>query len=229
MVNGDQGGAGLNAVRFGRRGMGAGAAPQETSAGFGRRVVAQPAPNAAAEATTQDGAATVPHREAYDVGTAIAIEDELATFIGPNAETYLRAYRLSGASKALAPPSPLSWRLSGADRLWAGFFFPVPWLFYRKLYGHGSAALAATLVCALLGSSLASAVVGIAISSLVMRYGKRLYVERALNAVALADQRGLSGGERASYLRRAGGLSTLGLVVGLLLLVVPIAWMILGR
>jgi hypothetical protein len=226
MENGEQARAASGPARFGRRGLGPAASapvPLEASAGFGRRAVEPEGSSAAARATRLDDAGRVAHLPTDDADAAHSAEDALAIFIGPNAEAYLRAYRLAEGSKALGR------RLSGADRLWAGFFFPVPWLFYRKLYGHGSAALAATLVCALLGSSLVSAIVGIAISSLVMRYGKRLYIEHALSAVALADRRGLAGGERASYLRRSGGLSPLGLVVGVVLFVLPIAWMILVR
>ncbi len=223
MQNGDDRRAGPGPARFGRRGEVISAAPAEAPVAFGRRPAARAA--SLPESSPRAEKPLFPRQDFQALPAALPREDELAAFFGPHAEAYLATYRAWQASGAADAHPLLSWRgpLRG-DRLWAACLFPVPWLFYRKLYGHGAAALTVSLASALLAPDIVSAIVSIAISALVMRYGKRLYVDRALKATGIADRRGLTGAERASYLRHAGGLSVLGLVAGMLLFVFPIAW-----
>lgn len=224
MQNGDNWCVGPGPVPFGRRrdvNTTATDVLDAGSPGFGRRENAQAA---TVETAAPQSEGRLDRHGVYDIAGALSREEELATFFGPNAEAFLPTYRAWEASGARADSSILSWHAPfRSGKLWAAFFFPVPWLFYRKLYGHGVAALAAITACAILAPHIISGVLSLVISSLVMRYGKRLYVDRAMKTVAIADERGFKDKDRASFLRGAGGLSALGLLVGVLLYTVPIA------
>jgi hypothetical protein len=55
------------------------------------------------------------------------IKRELALFIGPNANRYLKALKLTDKGTVVLQ---LSWH-------WQAAFLLIPWLFYRKLYVFG--------------------------------------------------------------------------------------------
>ena len=96
---------------------------------------------------------------------------------------------------------------------WAAFFAAFPWLFYRKMYVFGTLLI---FVPPLLGylfgiTGNAGVAAGLAVST------KSLYVQLAMRRLQKADNLGLIGEERQTYLRRAGGVSVLaGVLAGLL-------------
>ena len=56
-------------------------------------------------------------------------EEDLRLYLGPNADAYLA---VRDRSRRLGHPITWSWN-------WWGLLFPVPWLFYRKLWAIGGA------------------------------------------------------------------------------------------
>jgi hypothetical protein len=139
------------------------------------------------------------------------IYDDLATFFGPNADTYLDIYeRMRIASTGSRRKMPRTWS-------WPVFFGSFTWFFYRKMYGYGAMLIFTPVIVAyLLGSS--SWVTGL----LFAMGAKGWYVQSAVRRVYKADQLGLSGRERQDYLQQAGGVSRVagvfaGLIYALLL------------
>jgi hypothetical protein len=127
---------------------------------------------------------------------------DLAAFIGANAETFMPSYDLDGRTR---------WR----GLCWPGFFFPVAWFMYRKMYGWAALACALPIIGgALKLGPLASILTGA--SSLVGLAGRTVYVAGAQRTIA--RMRASAGDQPAEDFRRslteAGGVSTAGAWVG---------------
>lgn len=133
-------------------------------------------------------------------------EADLRLYLGPNPEPYVAFW-----DRARASIHPFVWSWN-----WWGFLFPVPWLFYRKLWAVGSAVV---LLPALLDAlSDFGSKAGIGLAALVAAGGKALVVERAERKVRSIDTLGLASQDSIDRLRRAGGVSTPGAVIGVLLM-----------
>jgi len=95
---------------------------------------------------------------------------------------------------------------------WPGFFMPIVWLFYRKLYLYDALCIVIPLAIALVFDLSAGSGIAVAIAL----SAKAWYVSAGLQRLGKADQLGLLGEERNDYLRRVGGVSpAAGWLVGL--------------
>lgn len=131
------------------------------------------------------------------------VRADLAAFFGPHADAYLGVYdKMQRRAKAWVA----SWS-------WPGFFAPIVWLFYRKLYLYGALCLALPIVLALVFDPSAGAGVAIVIAL----SAKAWYVSAGLRRIAEADRLELEDAERREFLRRVGGVSpSAGWIVGIL-------------
>jgi len=148
-----------------------------------------------------------PHAPAPDDTAPAAFgEDGLRLYLGPNPGPYVAFWERARAS---GHPFVWSWN-------WWGLLFPLPWLFYRKLWAIGAAVvLLPVLLDALIGFG---AKAGFVLAALVAAGGKPLVVERAERKTRTIDALGLLSQESIDRLRRAGGVSRPGAVIGALLM-----------
>lgn len=142
-------------------------------------------------------------REIFERPDQGRVRADLAAFFGPHADAYLRVYdKMRESSK--------NWVVSWS---WPGFFAPIVWLFYRKLYLYGALCLFIPVAIALFFDLSA----GSAIAVVIAVSAKTWYVSAGLGRLAEADQLELHGEERSDFLRRTGGVSpTAGWLLGLL-------------
>ena len=123
------------------------------------------------------------------------VRADLAAFVGPHAEAYLRVYdKMRESSK--------NWVMSWS---WPGLFASNVWLFYRKLYVLGALCLVIPLAIALVFDLDAAS--DIAVAVVIAVSAKAWYVSAGLRRIADADQLELLGAERSDFLRRTGGVS----------------------
>ena len=142
-------------------------------------------------------------------------ESDLKTFFGPNADCYLGAYYRSGGAYNLSDEADLIVGTATRERdpafyrsfLWVGFFFPLLWLAYRKLYLHAAIYLIIPIIVGFLAPNWGSGILGLGMMIFILVRGKRLYVNHALRRIAKANERELTGAERRAYLERVGGVS----------------------
>jgi hypothetical protein len=153
------------------------------------------------------------YSELFDAPDQQGVREDLAIFFGPRAEIYLDVYE---KLRNTAPAQRMRLRTWS----WPAFLGSFTWFFFRKMYLYGAMLIFMPL---LFGYLLGTA--GSALPVLFAIWGKPWYVNSALGRVAKADQLGLSGTDRADYLRRAGGVSWpagifAGLIYGFLLAIV---------
>jgi hypothetical protein len=134
-------------------------------------------------------------------------EDALRLYLGRNAGPYVDFWERARAS---GHPFVWSWN-------WWGLLFPLPWLFYRKLWSVGAAVvLLPVLLDALIGLGTK---LGLLLAALVAAGGKPLVVERAERKTRTIDALGLVSQDSIERLRRSGGVSHPGAVIGALFMV----------
>ncbi len=160
----------------------------------------------------------LPYPPQLDLPNQDSIRADLAIFFGPNADRYLEVYA------GMRFPGKGKWN-------WAAFLLTFVWFFYRKMYAYGAVILfAPPLIAYLFGMTGGGGWAAMWIMS--ARSSMRLYVDRALDRIAKADQLGLTGADRFDYLQRAGGVSlTAGVFAGVIyaLLVGLVAAAVLAR
>jgi hypothetical protein len=158
---------------------------------------------------------------AAEVNSTPVRESDLKAFFGPNADCYLGAYYASGGAYNLADESDLIVGTATRERdpafyrsfLWVGFFFPLCWLLYRKLYLHAAIYLIIPIVLGFLAPNWGSSIVDLGMMIFMLVRGKRLYVSHALRRIAKANERGLTEAERRNYMERVGGVSFRNLMI----------------
>jgi hypothetical protein len=141
-------------------------------------------------------------RDLFERSDQGRVRADLALFFGPHADAYLRVYdKMRERSR--------NWVMSWS---WPGFFTPIVWLFYRKLYLYGALCTVIPLAIALAFDLSA----GSGIAVVIALSARAWYVSAGLQHIGKADQLGLLGAERSDYLRRVGGVSpAAGVLVGL--------------
>ena len=140
--------------------------------------------------------------EASENARAPVGEEDLRLYLGPNADAYLA---VRDRSRRLGQPITWSWN-------WWGLLFPVPWLFYRKLWAIGAALIVlSVLLEALVGNGTKS---GLVVAALIGVLGMPLVLERAERKVREVDRLGLVSQASIDRLRKAGGVSVPGAVIG---------------
>jgi hypothetical protein len=154
-----------------------------------------PEPAAAVSATIWDGLIddAVP-LAAADVG--VQDQSDLILFCGPGSERFLRK--------------------RGLAICWPGFFLPLGWLLYRKMYPHSALVVLAPV---LLGLFHAPTGVLRLLGLLVSAFGacgQALYLSRARRMVAEIRRDAPDDAVARETIERAGGTSVAGAVVGVL-------------
>jgi hypothetical protein len=133
-------------------------------------------------------------------------EDDLRLYLGPNPGPYVAYWE---SARASGHPFVWGWN-------WWGLLFPVPWLFYRKIWAVGAAVvLLPVLLDAVLGFGSEA---GIGLAALIAAGGKALVIERAERKSKSVDALGLLSQESIARLRRAGGVSRPGAAIGALMM-----------
>ncbi len=133
-------------------------------------------------------------------------EEDLRLYIGENPLPYITLWERIRAS---GYPFVWSWN-------WWGLLFPVPWLFYRKLWSVGAAlVLLPVLLDAMIGFG---AKAGLVMAALVAAIGRPLVIERAERKIRAVNALDLLSQEAIGRLRLAGGVSRPGAVIGALLM-----------
>jgi hypothetical protein len=137
-------------------------------------------------------------------------DSDLRLFFGPNAEVFLSAIERRKAGRWFVGPC------------WPGFFFPAAWFLYRKFYGWAALCcivpiLATTLNFGEFGRALLVA------PGLLGLQGRRLYVATAGTTIARIRASSQNEEEARETIRRAGGVSIAGAVLGGLLASIAIA------
>jgi hypothetical protein len=127
---------------------------------------------------------------------------DLQAFVGPNHETFFSIFdqgNFRGSRKGC----------------WPGFFFPLAWFMYRKMYGWAALVCALPIFASVLDFGLFQRPL-IAASSFLGLAGRHIYVLQAQRTVARirAVGRFQSEEEVRRTLARAGGVSTAGAAVG---------------
>ena len=127
--------------------------------------------------------------------------DEVSTFIGPNAERFRSAWD-KVRPKALKSGSGVAFAIC-----WPALLFGFAWFLYRRMWLAGALLLALPLVLGLfldIGTGMAGATVAIA------ALAKSLHLQHAVTRIGAVKAAG-GGGEAV---RAAGGLSTVGGIIG---------------
>jgi len=133
-------------------------------------------------------------------------EEDLRLYLGQNPEPYIALWERIRAS---GYPFVWSWN-------WWGALFPLPWLFYRKLWSVGAAlVLLPVLLDAMIGFGSKA---GLVMAALVAAIAKPLVIERAERKIRTVNALNLLSQESIERLRSAGGVSPPGAVIGALLM-----------
>ena len=153
----------------------------------------------------------------------------LALFAGRNPSLYRRHYerllrrRLGGGQARIEERLPFlpSWS-------WAGFFFTVPWLFYRKMYLGGIilVALPVFLDHILPGSLFLGSGLLIAITAGLC--GKSWYVEHSVRRIAKAQRIYRDRQMREAFIVRARDVSLPAGIFGALIQIVTVVVVVMG-
>lgn len=137
---------------------------------------------------------------------------DLVRFIGPNAAAYLPQARPFPPGPANAgnafPRNPLSgWH-------WPAFLATVPWLFYRKMYAGGIILVSAPVLLNLVVPGGLFFGWALLIALVAGLFARRWYLDHARRRIL--DARGFfpDTRRRIAFLRRAGGVSVPGAILG---------------
>ncbi|MGE5506787.1 MAG: DUF2628 domain-containing protein [Actinomycetota bacterium] len=146
--------------------------------------------NASAAVTTYQGL--------FDHSDQAAIQADLRAYFGPNADRFIALYEKMRGREPAKRFGARSWN-------WPAFFLTFVWFFYRRQWVYGIGVIVLNLVLAFVAGSAAGAIVG----GMCGILANTLYVQKAMMAVAAADQAGLAGEARVAQLQAAGGVSKL--------------------
>jgi hypothetical protein len=104
-------------------------------------------------------------------------------------------------------------RIPSLFRCWPGFFFPQAWFLYRKMYGWAAFVCVAPILAFNLVGPGGARWVGYAMAFVGLA-GRRLYVASARGTIARIRAAHRDDAEARDLLRRAGGVSVSGALVG---------------
>jgi hypothetical protein len=85
------------------------------------------------------------------------------------------------------------------------FSFFIAWLFYRRLYGFGAAAIAVEIAISRL-SPINSTLVDLMLCLAIGAFGKALVIRKGLRTIDAVTRAGLPHGEAAARIERLGGV-----------------------
>ena len=148
-------------------------------------------------------------------------EEELRAFIGPRADRYWRKW---------------GWAIQNGSNRAAGlfppFFFGFVWFLYRRMYREVWVPFALIIVVVILemavtkGGETSRALetgLNFGIAAATSMVGSSLYLRKFRRAVAHARQTAPTPEARLEILRRAGGTSWIGLIIGVVSLILLLA------
>ena len=138
---------------------------------------------------------------------------DVATFIGPNAERFQKVFEKMRADALNRRPG-ICWSFS-----WAALLFSFAWFFARKQWLMGGLLLALPILASFFVP--ASALGGIGVFIAVM--AKWAYLQTAVPKIAKIVRANPAGAARDAALVNAGGFSKTGAIVGGVLLIAAIA------
>lgn len=122
---------------------------------------------------------------------------DLRAFVGPNGDAFLNW----GTSR---------WK----NRCWAGFFLPIPWFLYRKMYGCAAlVVLLPTAIAMVTHWTPLLRATGFGIMTLGLQ-GRTLYRAHARRTIAVIRSIATDEAEAQTLIARAGGVSVPGAVIG---------------
>jgi hypothetical protein len=128
---------------------------------------------------------------------------DLALFVGPNVEKFVSFFGSAGR------------RRISRWACWPGFFFPVAWFMYRKMYGWAALACALPILAGVMNfGPFRPALAGL--PTLVGVLGRRVYLAGARRTIARvrASLSGRPEEELRETLAHAGGVSIPGAIIG---------------
>lgn len=133
-----------------------------------------------------------------------AESDDFTTFIGPNADKFAPLFAPGGTRRR--------WRRAP---FWPGFFFPLAWFMYRKMYGWAAFACALPIFVGLVNLGAFQRVL-MSAPTLAGLAGRSLYAVQARRTIARirAGNPGRPEEEVRQLIASAGGVSNAGAIVG---------------
>ncbi|QRM28401.1 DUF2628 domain-containing protein [Microvirga sp. VF16] len=149
--------------------------------------------------------------ETHEVEESAKTDAFFAAFVGPNHEAYGRALEKMRAKDPTLRKLPLTW-------CWPAFLITIPWLLYRKLYGWAAGLIGGGIILSLVfPTSSNSGMLGL--YTMLGMMGKALYVQHALKRIEKLRIRATSEEELEILVKKAGGVSIPGAVIGTLLFI----------
>jgi hypothetical protein len=149
--------------------------------------------------------------ETPNVGATSEIDTLFAAFAGPNHEVYSHTLEKMRAKDPALRKLPLTW-------CWPAFLITIPWLLYRKLYGWAAGLIGTVVILSLVfPTNSNSGTVGLSVMLGMM--GKALYVQRAFKRIEKLRARAANEEELEALVKKAGGVSIPGAVIGTILFV----------
>jgi hypothetical protein len=136
--------------------------------------------------------------------------EELALFIGPNADSFRGAWEATRA-KNLDGRGGIAFKFC-----WPAFLFGFAWFLYRKMWAFG---LLLLIVPVALGFMFESPGGSMGVAIAVSLFAKSMYVQHALPKIEEAR----AGGGGGEAVRAAGGVSILGGAIGGAILAASVA------
>ena len=148
------------------------------------------------------------------------IEQRLESFIGFNAEHYVDYYQTVYQGKQGTPFS--HWH-------WVPLIFSIPWLFIRRRYFTGAGFALVSVALYFLFPSAQTVPVSLGATAVICGVaGRPLYMWLALRKIDQVEARRLWPVQRDEQLHRAGGVSLVGAMFGVVVLAAIIALPIIG-
>ncbi|MBB4040227.1 hypothetical protein GGR34_001878 [Microvirga flocculans] len=134
-----------------------------------------------------------------------------AAFVGPNHEVYGRTLEKMRAKDPALRKLALTW-------CWPAFLITIPWLLYRKLYGWAVGLIGAVIAVELVlptnsGSGTLS------VYAMLGMMAKSVYVQYAVKRIDKLRSRATSEEELEALVKKAGGVSIPGAVIGAVLFI----------
>jgi hypothetical protein len=128
---------------------------------------------------------------------------DLALFVGPNVEKFASVFGSAGGRRRRR------WTC------WPGFFFPLAWFMYRKMYGWAALACALPIFAGVLDFGVFQRLL-MSAPSFIGLSGRLIYAVQVRRTIARirAAGRGQPEEELRQALVRAGGVSAAGAIVG---------------
>jgi hypothetical protein len=136
--------------------------------------------------------------------------EEIATFIGPNADRFHGAWEATRAKVATGRGG------IAFGFCWPALLFGFAWFFYRRMWAAGLALLVVPVV---LGFFFDMRGGGIGVMVATALFSKSLYVQHAVSKIGAVHEQGGGGGEAIAA---AGGVSVAGGAIGGLILAIGV-------